>query len=123
MCLPAPVVSSSVGVPSSSVRVARAAILSVLALRPALQVFRQVAGQCIPRALRQAAHRVAVPALALVRVDQVAVLASVSVLAWVVVPPVEALCPLRARRRARSVRAVRHVAVAASSTPRPKKAR
>ena len=97
------------------------AIRSVPALRLARQAFRQVAGRCIPPALRQAAHRVAVPALGLVRVAQVVVLASASDPAWVV--PAQASCRLRARRRARSVRAVRHAAVDANSTPRPKKAR
>ena len=109
------------GVPSSSVRVARLAIRSDPARHPELQASRQVAGLCIRPVLRQLARLAAVPASDSVRVARVAVPASVRVPAVLLVLAAD-FC-LQARHRVRSVRAVRHAAVDASSIRRPKKAR
>ena len=56
------------GVPSSSVPVARLAIRRVPAPHPELQAFRQVAGLCIRPVLRQLARLAVVPASGNVRV-------------------------------------------------------
>ena len=117
----AQVASSSVGVPSSSVLVARLDIRSVPAPHPELQASRQVAGLCIRPGLRQLARLAVVPAL-----DSVLVALAVDP-ALVPVPAVllalAADFCLQAKHRVRSVRVVRHAAVDASSTPRPRKAR
>jgi hypothetical protein len=112
--------SSSVAVPSFSALAAPVATRRVLALRQALQASLQAAGPCILPALLLAVHRVDVPASVSAR--GAAVPALVPVLA-VPVEPAEDWCLLQARHRVRSVLVVRHAAVGASSTPRPKKAR
>jgi hypothetical protein len=112
--------SSSAAALSSSVPVVRAAIHSV-PVRPRAQAVRQDAGPCIPRALPPAALQADVPASASVPVAQVGDLALVPVPAVLLVPAAD-FC-LQAKHRVRSVRVVRHAAVDASSTPRPRKAR
>ena len=116
---------SSVAVPSFSapaVPGAPAAIRRVPAPPQALLASRQGAVQCIPPAPRLAARRVAVPASGNVRVVPVAVPVSAPVPAVLLALAAD-LSRLRVRRRVPSVRVVRHAAVDASNTRRPKKAR
>lgn len=116
---------SSVAVPSFSVPVvpaAPAAIRRVPAPPQALLAFLQGAVPCIPPAPRLAARRVAVLASANAQVVRVAVPGSVPVPAALLALAAD-LSRLRVRRRVPSVRVVRHAAVDASNTRRPKKAR
>jgi hypothetical protein len=110
-----------VAVPSSSVPVARLAIHSVPAPHPELQASRQVAGLCIRPVLRQLARPAGVPASGSVLVVRAVDPALVPVPAVLLALAAD-FC-LQVKHRVRSVRAVRHAAVAGSSTRRPRKAR
>ena len=119
--VPAPA-SSSADVRSFSGPAVPAVIHRVPARPQGLLASQQAVVPCIPPAPRLAAPRVVVPALANGQVAQVAVPASARVPAVPVVPAADWFRP-RAKRRVLSVRVVRHAAVDASSTRRPKKAR
>jgi hypothetical protein len=113
--------SSSVDVRSSSVLVAPAVIRRVLALRLGLPASLQAAGPCIRPARLRPALPADVLALASVLVARAAVPALVLVPAALLGPAAD-FC-LQAKHRVLSVRVVRHAAVDASSTQRPRKAR